>query len=68
MLDSQNVTAAEGFVALAAARAAADGKDLAGVIKVAKEVRDKVAFVIILDTIRHGFWRRNGCTLVFVLS
>ena len=27
VLDSQNVTAAEGFVALAAARAAADGKD-----------------------------------------
>jgi DegV family protein with EDD domain len=55
VLDSQNVTAAEGFVALAAARAAADGKDLAEVIKVAEEVRDKVTFVILLDTIRHVY-------------
>ncbi len=55
VLDSQNVTAAEGFVALAAARAAADGKNLAEVIKVAEEVRDKVTFVVLLDTIRHVY-------------
>ncbi len=55
VLDSQNVTAAEGFVALAAARAAADGEDLAEVIKVAEEVRDKVTFVVLLDTIRHVY-------------
>jgi len=55
VLDSQNVTAAEGFVVLAAARAAADEKDLAEVIKVAEEVRDKVTFVILLDTIRHVY-------------
>ena len=55
VLDSQNVTAAEGFVVLAAARAAAEGEDLAEVIKTAKEVRDKVAFVILLDTIRHVY-------------
>ena len=55
VLDSQNVTAAEGFIALAAARAAADGKDLAEVIKVAEEVRDKVTFVVLLDTIRHVY-------------
>ena len=55
VLDSQNVTAAEGFVALAAARAAADGKDLAEVIKVAEEVRDRVTFVVLLDTIRHVY-------------
>ncbi len=55
VLDSQNVTAAEGFIALAAARAAADGKSLAEVIKVAEEVRDKVTFVILLDTIRHVY-------------
>ena len=55
VLDSQNVTAAEGFVALAAARAAADGKDLAEVVKVAEEVRDKVTFIILLDTIRHVY-------------
>ncbi len=55
VLDSQNVTAAEGFVALAAARVAAEGKDLAEVVKVAEEVRDKVTFLILLDTIRHVY-------------
>jgi len=55
VMDSQNVTAAEGFVALAGARAAADGKDLAEVVKVAEEVRDKVTFIILLDTIRHVY-------------
>jgi len=55
VLDSQNVTAAEGFVVLVAARAAAEGKDLAEVIKVAEEVRDKVTFIALLDTIRHVY-------------
>jgi len=55
VLDSQNVTAAEGFVALAGARAAADGKDLTEVVKVAEEVRDKVTFILLLDTIRHVY-------------
>jgi len=55
VMDSQNVTAAEGFVALAAARAAADGRDLTQVVKVAEEVRDKVTFLIVLDTIRHVY-------------
>lgn len=55
VMDSQNVTAAEGFIALSAARAAAEGKDLAEVVKVAEEVRDKVTFVVLLDTIRHVY-------------
>ncbi|MFC2002905.1 DegV family protein [Chloroflexota bacterium] len=55
VLDSQTVTAAEGFVALAGARAAAEGKDLAGIVKVAEEVRDKVTFFILLDTIRYVY-------------
>ena len=55
VLDSQNVTAAEGFIALAAARAAAEGKGLAEVIKTAEEVREKVTFIILLDTIRHVY-------------
>ena len=55
VLDSQNVTAAEGFIALAAARAAAEGKGLAEVVKAAEEVRDKVTFIILLDTIRHVY-------------
>ncbi len=55
VLDSQNVTAAEGFIALAAARAAADGKDLAEVVKVAEEVKDKVTFIALLETIRYVY-------------
>ena len=53
VMDSQNVTAAQGFIALSAARAAAEGKDLAEVVKEAEEVRDKVTFIVLLDTIRH---------------
>jgi DegV family protein with EDD domain len=55
VLDSETVTAAEGFVALAGARAAAAGKELAEVVKMAEEVRDKVTFLILLDTIRHVY-------------
>ena len=55
VLDSQTVTAAEGFVALVAARAAAAGKSLAQVTKIAEEVREKVTFVCVLDTIRHVY-------------
>jgi len=55
VLDSQNVTAAEGFVALAGARAAAKGKDLAELVRVAEEVRDKVTFLAFLDTIRYVY-------------
>ena len=55
VMDSQNVIAAEGFIALAAARAAAERKDLAEVIKLAEEVRDKVTFIILVDTIRHVY-------------
>jgi DegV family protein with EDD domain len=53
VLDSQTVTAAEGFVALAAARAADKGKSLAEVVKAAEEMREKVTFLAFLDTIRH---------------
>ena len=55
VLDSQTVTAAQGFVVLAAARAAAEGKSLAEVVKVAEEVRDRATFLLLLDTIRHVY-------------
>jgi len=55
VLDSQSVTASEGFIALAAARAAAKGKDLAEVVKVAEEVKDRATFILLLDTIRHVY-------------
>ncbi len=53
VLDSQTVTAAEGFVALASARAAAEGKDFAEVVKVAEDTRAKATFILLLETIRH---------------
>jgi DegV family protein with EDD domain len=55
VMDSQNVTASEGFIVLAAARASASGKDFADVIKAAEEVRDKVTFLALLDTIKHVY-------------
>jgi len=58
VLDSQTTTAAEGFVALAAARAATEGKNLAEVAKAAEEMRDKVRFFAFLDTVRHVY--RSG--------
>ena len=58
VLDSQSATPSEGFVALAAARAAAEDKDLAEVLSTTVEVRDKVSTVIYLDTIRHVY--RSG--------
>lgn len=58
VLDSQTATPSEGFVALAAARAAAEGKGLTEVLTAAEEVRDKVSAVCLLDTIRHVY--RSG--------
>jgi DegV family protein with EDD domain len=55
VVDSQTVTAAEGFVALAAARAAMEGKSLPEVVRAAEEVRDRVALVAFMDTIRHVY-------------
>jgi len=58
VLDSQTATAAQGFVVLAAARAAAEGQSLAEVVKAAEEMRSKVSVVVLLDTIRHVY--RSG--------
>ena len=58
VLDSQTVVAAEGFVAVAAARAAAEGESLPEVVKAAEEMRDRVSFFAFLDTIRHVY--RSG--------
>jgi DegV family protein with EDD domain len=58
ILDSQMATAAEGFIALAAAQAAEEGKSLAEVVKVAKEMKGKAAWVVALDTIKHVY--RSG--------
>jgi len=55
VVDSQTATAAQGFVALAAARAAEEGKSLAEVVKAAEEMRNRVTFFALLDTIRHVY-------------
>jgi DegV family protein with EDD domain len=55
VLDSQSVTAAQGFIALAAARAAAEGKGLAEVVEVAEKMRDRATFLLLVDTIRHVY-------------
>ncbi len=58
VLDSYSATPSEGMVVLAAARAAAENRDLAEVIRAAEEVRDKVNAIVFLDTIRHVY--RSG--------
>jgi DegV family protein with EDD domain len=58
LVDSHTATPAEGFVVLAAARAATEGKDLAEVVSVAKDIRDRVDCIVLLDTIRHVY--RSG--------
>jgi len=55
VVDSKTVTAAEGFVALAGARAAEAGKNLAEVVKAAEEMRDRIIFLALVDTIRHVY-------------
>lgn len=55
VMDSQNVTAAEGFIALAAAQTAQKGGSLAEVIDTARRVREKVSFLIMVDTIRYVY-------------
>lgn len=55
VLDSENVTASEGFIALEAARTAADGKDLTEVLGKAEEIKNKASFLILIDTIRHVY-------------
>ena len=53
VMDSQTAAAAEGLITLAAARAAAEGKNLDQVIKTAEKVRDKVTIIAYMDTIRY---------------
>jgi len=55
ILDTETVTAAEGFVVLAAARAAAAGKSLAEALKAAEEMKGRVTWLACLDTIKHVY-------------
>jgi DegV family protein with EDD domain len=58
ILDSKSATPSEGMVALAAARAAQEGRDLADVISAAEKVKERVNAYVLLDTIRHVY--RSG--------
>ena len=58
VMDSQTATPSEGFIVLAAARAAAVGKDMAEVLGAAEDVKNRVNTIVFLDTIRHVY--RSG--------
>jgi len=58
VLDSRTVAAAEGLIALAAARAAEEGKSLAEVFRAAQKVRDKVRIIAFMDTVHYVY--RSG--------
>jgi len=55
ILDSETVAAAEGLIALAAARAARASKTFAEVIAIARQVKERVRFLGLLETIRHVY-------------
>lgn len=53
VFDSRAAVGAYGFVVLAAARAAADGKPLAEVIKAAEDMKGRVTTIVTLDTLKY---------------
>jgi len=55
VVDSQTVTAAEGLVVAAAARAVDSGQGLDEVAEIATDVRSQVSFLAVLETIRHVY-------------
>jgi len=55
VLDSETAAAAEGLIALAAARAAAEGKDPSEVVAVARKVKERVSFIGLLETVRYVY-------------
>ncbi len=55
VLDSRICTGAEGFVVMAAARVAAEGRDFAEVLESAKKVRNSVDLLFVLDTVRFAY-------------
>lgn len=53
IVDSRTAVGAYGFVVLAAAKAAADGKSLPEVLKAAESVQQRVNMVLTLDTLKY---------------
>lgn len=58
VLDSATATSAEGFIALAAARAAEAGRSFDEVIETAEQMRSRVHTLVLLDTVRYVY--RSG--------
>ncbi|MDP2920733.1 MAG: DegV family protein, partial [Dehalococcoidia bacterium] len=58
VIDSSTAAAAEGFIALAAARTADAGATLDEAVKAALSIKEKVNIYVLLDTIRHVY--RSG--------
>lgn len=58
VFDSKTTVGGFGMIVLAAARAAAEGKDLAQVIKAASEVKDKLSCIVLFDTL--SFLAKSG--------
>jgi DegV family protein with EDD domain len=58
VLDSNTAACGEGLIAVVAARAVAEGKDLTEVLEVAKSVRNKVSVIGIMETVRYAY--RSG--------
>jgi DegV family protein with EDD domain len=55
VLDSNTAACGEGLIVMAAAQAAAQGKNLAEVSRVAHKVSERVSVIGILETIRHVY-------------
>ncbi len=53
VFDSRTAAAAQGFMALAAARATSEGKSLAEMIAATKKVGDKINLLYIFETVRY---------------
>lgn len=53
VIDSRTAVGAYGFVVLAAARAAAEGKSLPGVVKAAEDMKMRVNMIAALDTLKY---------------
>jgi DegV family protein with EDD domain len=55
VLDSETVAAAEGLIALAAARSADEGRSFDEVVAIAIKIKERVKFIGLLETIRHVY-------------
>jgi DegV family protein with EDD domain len=58
LLDSETATSAQGFVVLAAARAAEANKSVEEVLDIANQVKSRVHTIVLLDTLKHVY--RSG--------